>query len=168
MSSPAWSRPVIGWRAPSGMPRRAGSASMPCSARDTRKARWRWRTSQSGRSQDPEHEIASPSAPRCAGRRVRTEMTQGRKMAKTARLVVVLLLAAAAAAEANPQGSYRIAAGDLLEVIVWRNKELSMPVTVRPDGWISYPLVSDLQAAGLTPVELQHKLENAFASVVTT
>jgi polysaccharide export outer membrane protein len=89
-------------------------------------------------------------------------------MAKTARLVVVLLLVAAAGAEANPQGSYRIAAGDLLEVIVWRNKELSMPVTVRPDGWISYPLVSDLQAAGLTPVELQHKLENAFASVVTT
>ena len=57
-------------------------------------------------------------------------------MAKTARLVVVLLLVAAAGAEANPQGSYRITAGDLLEVIVWRNKELSMPVTVRPaDGF---------------------------------
>ncbi len=49
---------------------------------------------------------------------------------------------------------YRIGAEDVLRVAVWDNKELTLDVVVRPDGKISFPLVQDLQAEGLTAVEL--------------
>ena len=49
---------------------------------------------------------------------------------------------------------YYIGPEDVLEVIVWRNQDLSKVVTVRPDGRISLPLVGDIVATGLTPGEL--------------
>jgi polysaccharide biosynthesis/export protein len=50
--------------------------------------------------------------------------------------------------------NYYIGPEDVLEVTVWRNKDLSKSVTVRPDGRISLPLVGDIKASGLTPTEL--------------
>jgi polysaccharide export outer membrane protein len=49
---------------------------------------------------------------------------------------------------------YYIGPEDVLEIIVWRNADLSKVVTVRPDGRISLPLIGDVQAGGLTPSEL--------------
>lgn len=49
---------------------------------------------------------------------------------------------------------YYIGPEDVLEIIVWRNADLSKVVTVRPDGRISLPLLGDIEANGLTPVEL--------------
>jgi len=94
-------------------------------------------------------------------------------MTKTATLLtLVLALAAPTAARAagadTAHGTYRIVAGDVLDVIVWRNKELSLQVTVRPDGWISYPLASDVKVAGATVVEVQKKLEEALGKYVTS
>jgi len=51
-------------------------------------------------------------------------------------------------------GEYKIGPEDVLEVIVWRNADLSKVVTVRPDGKISLPLMGDVQAVGLTTVQL--------------
>lgn len=53
---------------------------------------------------------------------------------------------------------YRIGPEDVLHVSVWGNQELTMDVTVRPDGKISMPLVQDVQAEGLTAVELSDLL----------
>lgn len=53
---------------------------------------------------------------------------------------------------------YKLSAGDALEVFVWREEELSRPVTINPDGHISYPLAGEIRAAGLTLSELQAKL----------
>jgi polysaccharide export outer membrane protein len=50
--------------------------------------------------------------------------------------------------------AYRIGPEDILHVSVWENKELTLDVMVRPDGKISLPLVQDIQAEGLTAVEL--------------
>ena len=49
---------------------------------------------------------------------------------------------------------YYIGPEDVLEVIVWRNADLSKVVTVRPDGRISLPLLGDVEATGLTPSQL--------------
>lgn len=49
---------------------------------------------------------------------------------------------------------YRIAAEDVLQISVWDNKELSLSVVVRPDGHISFPLVEDVPAEGLTAADL--------------
>jgi polysaccharide export outer membrane protein len=50
---------------------------------------------------------------------------------------------------------YRIQPGDLLTVSVWKEKELQSDVLVRPDGGLSFPLAGDIDAEGLTPVDLQ-------------
>ena len=53
---------------------------------------------------------------------------------------------------AEPQGGddYQLGPEDILEVLVWKNADLSKVVTVRPDGRISLPLIGEVQAAGLT------------------
>jgi polysaccharide biosynthesis/export protein len=51
--------------------------------------------------------------------------------------------------------SYKIGIEDELQVSVWREPELSMPVQVRPDGMITLPLVDDLAVVGMTTKELQ-------------
>lgn len=58
---------------------------------------------------------------------------------------------------------YKIGPGDLLQINVWKNETLSRIAPVRPDGKISLPLLQDVQAAGLTPMELRDKLARALA-----
>ncbi|MBA4178128.1 MAG: sugar ABC transporter substrate-binding protein [Leptothrix sp. (in: Bacteria)] len=62
--------------------------------------------------------------------------------------------------------TYIIGAGDSLNVIVWRNPEISMSVPVRPDGKMSAPLVEELQAQGKTPVELARDIEKRLSTYV--
>ena len=48
---------------------------------------------------------------------------------------------------------YRIGAGDVLEISTWKEPDLSRKeILVRVDGRISFPLLSDIPAAGMTPV----------------
>jgi len=54
--------------------------------------------------------------------------------------------------------SYVIGQGDLLEVFVWRNEQLSREVVVRPDGKISLPLIQDIQAEGLRVLQLKEQI----------
>jgi polysaccharide biosynthesis/export protein len=65
-----------------------------------------------------------------------------------------------------PNVPYKIGPLDTLNVVVWRNPEVSSVVTVRPDGYISTPLVEDLQAAGKTPVDLSREVEKALAKFI--
>jgi len=54
---------------------------------------------------------------------------------------------------------YILGAEDVIEVLVWKNVDLSKTVFVRPDGKISLPLIGDVQAAGLTPNELRDSIK---------
>ena len=49
---------------------------------------------------------------------------------------------------------YLLDVGDVIEIAVWRNPELSKTVTIRPDGRISLPLAGEIKAAGMTPHQL--------------
>jgi polysaccharide export outer membrane protein len=51
--------------------------------------------------------------------------------------------------------TYVIGATDVLDINVWKEPDVSRTVPVRPDGKISLPLLNDIQAAGLTPMQLQ-------------
>jgi polysaccharide export outer membrane protein len=57
---------------------------------------------------------------------------------------------------------YVIGPEDMLQITVWKNESLSRALPVRPDGKISMPLLHDVQAAGLTPMQLQEKLAIAL------
>jgi polysaccharide export outer membrane protein len=61
---------------------------------------------------------------------------------------------------------YRIGPEDVLQITVWQNAELSRTLPVRPDGKISLPLIDDIQAAGLTPMQLRDALKQKLAEYV--
>jgi len=67
---------------------------------------------------------------------------------------------------AAPLGDYLIGAGDVVNINVWRNPEVSASVPVRPDGKITTPLVEDLQAAGKTSTQLARDVEKALEKYI--
>lgn len=64
---------------------------------------------------------------------------------------------------ADRSKEYQIGPGDMLNIVVWRNAELSAVVPVRPDGRISMPLVDDMVATGKTPSKLAQDLESVLS-----
>lgn len=69
--------------------------------------------------------------------------------------------------DVDPPNAYSIGPGDVLEISVWKNPELTSTVPVRPDGRISVPLLGDVQAAGLTPLALKQTLTDGYKEYVT-
>ena len=67
---------------------------------------------------------------------------------------------------ATPGYNYIVGPGDTLNIIVWRNPELSMSVPVRPDGKLSTPLVDELVAQGKTSIEIARDVEKALSKLV--
>jgi polysaccharide export outer membrane protein len=63
--------------------------------------------------------------------------------------------------------TYVIGVTDVLTINVWGNQDLSQRVPVRPDGKISVPLLDDVPAAGLTPMELKEVLTREFSEYVS-
>jgi len=62
--------------------------------------------------------------------------------------------------------NYIVGAGDTLNIIVWRNPELSMSVPVRPDGKVTTPLVDELVAQGKTTTEIARSVEKELSKLV--
>ena len=67
----------------------------------------------------------------------------------------------------NPDSkNFIVGPEDVLEVLVWDNKDLNQIVFVRPDGKASLPLVGEIQAAGKTVQELQNYLAAVYAKTI--
>lgn len=70
-------------------------------------------------------------------------------------------------AEQDFATQYRVGPGDVLDVFVWRNPDLSVAgVPVRPDGGLSIPLVEDVSASGKTPTELARDISGVLAAYI--
>lgn len=69
-------------------------------------------------------------------------------------------------AAASPDYNYIIGPGDSINIVVWRNPELSATVPVRPDGRITTPLVEDLPAMGKNPSALARDIEAALGKFI--
>lgn len=67
----------------------------------------------------------------------------------------------------NVNENYVIGRDDVLSINVWKEPEISRVVEVRPDGKISLPLVGELQASGLQPIELQKQISDHLKSYVS-
>jgi len=94
-------------------------------------------------------------------------------------LTVLALLAACAGSSGTgalptadqsltPSAEYIIGPGDVLQVYVWDNPELTVEVPVRPDGMITIPLVEDMVAVSKTPTQLARDVETKLAEYVRT
>lgn len=75
--------------------------------------------------------------------------------------------ASSAAEAAAEDPSYKIGAQDVLRIDVWREDQLTRTVPVRPDGKITLPLLNDVQAVGLTPMELAGVIRDELKKYVT-
>jgi polysaccharide export outer membrane protein len=79
----------------------------------------------------------------------------------------------AAAPETHPPSApsapadYVIGADDTLRIAVWNEPNLNATLPVRPDGKISLPLLDDVQAAGLTPLQLRDVIKEKLKKFVT-
>ncbi len=91
-------------------------------------------------------------------------------MRRTTLLLSLLALACATTQSdrvaTEPPSEYRIGREDVLEIVVWREPELSRVMPVRPDGFIALPLAGDIEAAGKTPGELRDELTRKLAPYV--
>ena len=62
-----------------------------------------------------------------------------------------------------PEEGFRLGAEDVIDVVVWRNPDLTrQAVVIRPDGKISLPLIGDVQAEGLTADQLAKNLTEQY------
>ncbi|HOM15121.1 MAG TPA: polysaccharide export protein, partial [Rubrivivax sp.] len=62
--------------------------------------------------------------------------------------------------------TYIVGPGDNINIIVWRNPEISMSVPVRPDGKFSTPLIDELVAQGKTSVQISREIEQQLSKYV--
>src|SRR5260221_9088750 len=63
---------------------------------------------------------------------------------------------------------YKIGPQDVLRIDVWKEAEISRSVPVRPDGKISLPLLNDVQAEGLTAMELSNVITEGLKKYITS
>jgi polysaccharide export outer membrane protein len=68
---------------------------------------------------------------------------------------------------ATTDPGYVIGEADVLDISVWKEPDVSRAVPVRPDGKISLPLLNDVQAAGLTPMQLQQQITEKLRKFLT-
>jgi polysaccharide export outer membrane protein len=76
--------------------------------------------------------------------------------------------AAAPEAHAAPSvpADYVIGADDTLHITVWKEPEMNATLPVRPDGKISLPLLDDVQAAGMTPLQLKDSIKEKLKKYI--
>jgi polysaccharide export outer membrane protein len=68
---------------------------------------------------------------------------------------------------AGVEADYRLGAGDKLRIEVYKDAQLSQSVQIRPDGKITLPLVGDVAATGMTPLELRDSLTKSLTEYIT-
>lgn len=69
----------------------------------------------------------------------------------------------------NPKKTeYLFGVGDMIEIQVWNEKELSRTLQVRLDGRISLPLIGDIVAAGKSPRELSAEIEKSYSKSISS
>lgn len=64
--------------------------------------------------------------------------------------------------------AYRIGPQDVLKIDVWREDQLTRTVPVRPDGKITLPLLNDVQAVGLTPIQLAGVISDGLKKYINS
>lgn len=84
-------------------------------------------------------------------------------------ILVTLATQTMAQQQTTKPAEYVIGAGDILEIVTWKEPDFSREqVIVRIDGKISFPLLDDVQATGLTPTQLKKNIEARLKDFVAS
>jgi len=84
-------------------------------------------------------------------------------------LMVTFVASATAQEEKTKSADYTIGVGDILEIVTWKEPDFSRnEILVRLDGKISFPLLDDVQAAGLTPTHLKKNIAAKLKAYVAS
>jgi polysaccharide export outer membrane protein len=89
---------------------------------------------------------------------------KGMKLLKS---LVIGLLALACWAVTAGAGEYRIGAGDVMDISVWKNDDLTRQRVVLPDGTVQMPLLGQVMVEGKTVVDLEKELEEKLAAFIS-
>lgn len=65
-----------------------------------------------------------------------------------------------------PEEFYVVGAGDALTISIWKEPNISGSVKVRPDGFVTLPLVNEVQVVGMTTGQLRKILENKYSEFI--
>lgn len=74
---------------------------------------------------------------------------------------------AEAVQDTSTSSDYVIGSDDILKITVWKEPDLSETLPVRPDGKISMPLLNDIPAAGLTPIQLKDSITEKLKKYIS-
>ena len=69
-------------------------------------------------------------------------------------------------ANENVNNHYLLGPGDVIQISVWGYPELTNVITVRPDGKVSFPLIKEIIATGMTPEELRQEINKQLCQVI--
>ncbi len=98
-------------------------------------------------------------------------MTELKHIVKPSMAILLVMLACLSNAYADEKvvatDAYLVQPGDVLEVNVWKEEGLLQEVLVRPDGGISFPLVGDFKAQGLSLEQIQKKISDALSTYIS-
>lgn len=75
-------------------------------------------------------------------------------------------LAQGKSAAVDRGGDYEIGPEDVLEISVWKEEDLQREVLVRPDGWLTFPLIGNIQAAGRTAQQLDQDITSRLKKYI--
>ncbi len=70
------------------------------------------------------------------------------------------------APESVEKAGYRIGVGDILEIRTWKEPDFTLETLVRRDGKITFPLLDDLKAGGLKPIELKKEIQKQLKQFI--
>lgn len=69
----------------------------------------------------------------------------------------------------DPKVNYKIGIGDILDIVTWKEPDFSREnIVVRLDGKITFPLLDDMKAAGLTPLQLKQQIAGLLKQYIDT
>jgi polysaccharide export outer membrane protein len=96
------------------------------------------------------------------------------RIISVALLLCTLLLEAGCQAPVVPkeyvqydtQAGFLLGPEDVLEITVWKNQDLSRLTSIRPDGYISMPIIGDVKAAGLTAAVLSQRIADRYKEYI--
>jgi polysaccharide export outer membrane protein len=98
-------------------------------------------------------------------------MTELKHIVKPSMAILLIMLAFLSKGYADEKivatDAYLVQPGDVLEVNVWKEEGLLQEVLVRPDGGISFPLVGDFKAQGLSLEQIQKKISDALSTYIS-